>query len=108
MSTAPSPKPPARHPSSRRKGNAQLWARGLLALAGGYAVAAAWADGLARVLPGSAADAALAATMASFVVYALAAIWTYAARGPYRAALGLALATTVGAAPAALHALGAA
>ncbi len=108
MSTAPSPASPSRRTPSRGKGNALLWARGLLALIGGYAVAAAWADGLARVLPGSAADAALAATMASFVVYALAAIWTYAARNPYRAALGLALATAVGAAPAALHALGAA
>jgi len=106
MSTAPSPESPARRTPSRRKGNAQLWARGLLALIGGYVVAAVWADGLARVLPGNAADAALAATMASFVVYALAAIWTYAARGPFRAALGLALAIALGAAPAALHALG--
>lgn len=108
MSTAPSPVPPARRTTSRRQGNAQLWARGLLALIGGYAVSAAWADGLARILPGSAADAALAATMASFVVYALAAIWTYAARSTARAALGVALAFTVGTLPALLQTLGAA
>ncbi|WP_312319658.1 DUF3649 domain-containing protein [Stenotrophomonas sp.] len=106
MSIAPSPVSPARRTSSRRTGNAQLWARGLLALIGGYAVAAAWADGLARILPGNAADAALVATMASFVVYALAAIWTYAARSTARAALGVALAFATGALPAALHALG--
>ncbi len=106
MSTAPSPIPPARRTSSRRTGNAQLWARGLLALIGGYAVAAAWADGLARLLPGSTADAALVATMASFVVYALAAIWTYAARSTLRAVLGLITVIALGAAPTALHALG--
>ncbi len=106
MSTAPSPATPARRTSPRRKGNAQLWARGLLALIGGYAVAAAWADGLARVLPGSAADAALAATMASFVIYAMAAIWTYAARSTRRAALGLCISFSVGVLPATLHTLG--
>lgn len=97
---------PSRVPPARRKGNAQLWARGLLALIGGYAVAAAWADGLARLLPGSPADAALVATMACFVVYALAAIWAYAARSTPRAVLGLITAIALGAAPAALHALG--
>ncbi len=106
MSTAPSPASPVRRTTSRRKDNAQLWARGLLALIGGYAVAAAWADGLARLLPGSPADAALVATMASFVVHALAAIWTYAARSTLRAVPGLTAAITLGAAPAALHALG--
>ncbi|WP_282297532.1 hypothetical protein [Stenotrophomonas sp. PS02289] len=106
MSTAPSSVPPARRTSSRRTGNAQLWARGLLALIGGYAVAAAWADGLARMLPGDAADAALVATMASFVVYALAAIWTYAARSTLRAVLGLTTAIALGATPAVLHLLG--
>ena len=106
MSTVPSPIPPAPRIPSRRRGNAQLWARGLLALIGGYAVAAAWADGLARLLPGNPADAALVATMASFVVYALAAIWVYAARSTLRAVLGLTTAIALGAAPAALHALG--
>ncbi len=106
MSTVPPPIPPARRTSPRRKGNARLWARGLLALIGGYAVAAGWADGLARLLPGNPADAALVATMVSFVIYALAAIWTYAARSTPRAALGLTTAFALGAAPAALHALG--
>ncbi|WP_313455539.1 hypothetical protein [Stenotrophomonas sp.] len=106
MSSAPPPVSPARRSFPRRNGNAQLWARGLLALIGGYAVAAAWADGLARLLPGSPADAALVATMASFVVYALAAIWTYAARSTPRAVIGLTAAIALGVAPAALHALG--
>lgn len=108
MSTVPPHAPPVRRTTSRRKGNARLWARGLLALIGGYAVAAAWADGLARLLPGNPADSALVATMASFVVYALASIWVYAARSTVRAVMGLTAAIVLGAAPAALHTLGAA
>lgn len=99
---SPSPTVPAgatpRRASPRKAGNGVLWARGGLALLGGYAVAATWAAALARLLPGSLADAALAATMASFVIYTLAAIWAYAARSVARAAVGLALAAAVGAA----------
>lgn|GEM_PF-418722 len=97
---SPSPTVPAgatpRRASPRKAGNGVLWARGGLALLGGYAVAATWAAALARLLPGSLADAALAATMASFVIYTLAAIWAYAARSVARAAVGLALAAAVG------------
>lgn len=103
MSSVPPPSPPpaptapagraARRAAPRnRAANGLLWARGGLALLGGYAVAASWAAALARLLPGSLADAALAATMASFVIYTVAAIWTYAARSSTRAALGLAAA----------------
>lgn len=98
----PSPRPAAtvdaaaRRVSPRKAGNGALWARGVLALVGGYAVAASWAAALARALPGSLADAALAATMASFVVYAVAAIWAYAARSIMRAAAGLAVAGALG------------
>ncbi|MBK0024727.1 iron transporter [Stenotrophomonas sp. S48] len=74
---------------ARGNGHTLLWARGLLALLGGYAVAACWAAALARLLPGAKADATLVATMAAFVVYALAAIWAYAARSTLRAAVGL-------------------
>lgn len=74
---------------ARGNGHGLLWARALLALLGGYAVAACWAAALARLLPGAKADATLVATMAAFVVYALAAIWAYAARSTLRAAVGL-------------------
>lgn len=100
MSSPPPPAPSAttpagraaRRPAPRNRANGVLWARGGLALLGGYAVAASWAAALARLLPGSLADAALAATMASFVIYTVAAIWAYAARSSARAAFGLAAA----------------
>ncbi|MGY8564005.1 iron transporter [Paracidovorax citrulli] len=100
MPSSPPPSPtaptgrPARRAALRDRGNGVLWARGGLALLGGYAVAASWSAALARLLPGSLADAALAATMASFVIYTLAAIWAYAARSSARAAVGLAVAAT--------------
>lgn len=93
--TAPAGATPRRAPK-RKAGNGVLWARGALALLGGYTVAATWAAALARLLPGSLADAALVATMASFVIYTLAAIWAYAARSLARAAIGLALVACVG------------
>lgn len=105
MSTSPdplnsasaTPASPPRRAKARQGGNAVLWARGLLALVGGYAVAATWAVALARLLPGSLADAALVATMASFVIYTLAAIWAYAARSLVRASVGLLIAAAAGA-----------
>ncbi|WP_146033483.1 iron transporter [Stenotrophomonas sp. VV52] len=94
--TAPAASPPRRSATRKGGGNGVLWARGLLALLGGYAVAATWASALARLLPGSLADTALAATMASFVIYTLAAIWAYAARSSVRAAVGLAVVAALG------------
>lgn len=62
---------------------------------GGYAVAACWAAALARTLPGSRADATLTATMLSFVIYAVAAMAAFAARGPGRALAGLLVAAAL-------------
>lgn len=90
--------PPAKRLARGSGQTALLWARGSLALLGGYAVAACWAAALARLLPGATADATLVATMAAFVVYTLAAIWAYAARSTLRAALGLVIAGGAGAA----------
>lgn len=81
----------------RGTGHGLLWARGGLALLGGYAVAAFWAAALARLLPAATADATLVATMASFVIYTLAAIWAFAARSTWRATGGLLLAGVLGA-----------
>lgn len=99
MSTSSSSSPPVAVPAKRAvrgNGHRVLWARGGLALLGGYAVAATWAAALARLLPGGAADTALVATMLSFVVYTGAAIWSFAARSTGRAALGLVLAAALG------------
>lgn len=98
---APSSSSTAGTPAAKRmprgNGPALLWARGLLGLLGGYAVAACWAAALARLLPGAKADATLVATMSAFVVYVLAAIWAYAARSTLRATLGLVIAGGLGA-----------
>ncbi|WP_216821175.1 MULTISPECIES: hypothetical protein [unclassified Stenotrophomonas maltophilia group] len=98
---APSSSPAAGTAPAKRvprgNGHGLLWARGLLGLLGGYAVAAGWAAALARLLPGAKADATLVATMAAFVVYVLAAIWAYAARSTLRATLGLLVAGGLGA-----------
>lgn len=94
FSSPPSAVPAKR--AARGSSHGLLWARGGLALVGGYAVAATWAAGLARLLPGGAADTALVATMLSFVVYTGAAIWSFAARSTARAALGLLLAGALG------------
>ena len=74
-----------------------LWARGLFALVGGYAVAAAWAAALAGLLRRSLSDAALVATMTSFVIYTMAAIWAYAARTLLWAGSGLLAVAAAGA-----------
>jgi len=90
------PAKPAKR-TARGSGNGVLWARGGLALLGGYAVAALWAGALARLLPGAKADATLIATMASFVIYTLVAIWAFAASSTTRAALGIVLSGALGA-----------
>ncbi|MEG0185270.1 MAG: hypothetical protein RR704_17685 [Stenotrophomonas sp.] len=95
-SSSPAGSAPAKR-VARGSNHGLLWARGLLALLGGYAVAACWAAALARLLPAATADATLVATMLSFVVYALAAIWVYAARSTVHAGLGLLLAGGLGA-----------
>ena len=61
----------------------------------GYAVASLAAMALARLLPGERAEAAVAATLLAFVVYALAAMWAFAARSGWRALWSLAAAAAL-------------
>ncbi|MDR0441397.1 MAG: iron transporter [Candidatus Accumulibacter sp.] len=63
--------------------------RCLLAIFGGYGLAALASTALALALPLSRMDAVMAATMLSFVIYLLAVIWTFAAATPWRAGAGL-------------------
>lgn len=65
--------------------------RVLAALLGGYATTAAGTAALALYLPLSRIDATIAATLASFAVYALAIMWAFAARTAWRAWAGLLL-----------------
>lgn len=68
----------------------QLGVRALLAIVGGYVVAALGCIVLARVLPLDRVDAAVIATILSFSVYAAVAVWTFAAQHLSRALLGVA------------------
>lgn len=66
--------------------------RSLIAIFGGYVLAAAGATCLGYLLPAlgmTRLDAVLTATMLAFVVHACAAIWVFAAAGIWRAALGV-------------------
>lgn len=65
--------------------------RALAAILGGYGLAALSAAALAVFLPLSRADATLTGTMLSFLVYACAVVWVFAARTATRAWLGLLL-----------------
>lgn len=65
--------------------------RALAAIVGGYAVAALGAAALAVYLPLPRADAALTGTLLSFLIYAGAVIWVFAARDAGRAWLGVLL-----------------
>ncbi|MCJ2133226.1 iron transporter [Methylobacterium sp. J-026] len=62
-------------------------ARVLLAILGGYMIAALASGWLALVLPGPRAEAVSTATLASFAIMAAAVIWVFAARSLGRAAL---------------------
>jgi hypothetical protein len=70
-------------------------ARAAAALFGGYAVAALAGAALALYLPGPRSETALTGALASFAVYAGAAMWTFAARSAARAWGGLLLASAV-------------
>ncbi len=65
--------------------------RVLLAAVGGYTVAALATALLARLLPGSRAEAVSAATLVSFAIMAAMAIWVFAVRTIARAVVGLSL-----------------
>ncbi|MDO9401546.1 MAG: DUF3649 domain-containing protein [Polaromonas sp.] len=68
--------------------------RALAAILGGYGVAALSAAALAVCLPFASgmarSEAALTGTLASFIVFALAVMWVFAARTAVRAWSGLA------------------
>lgn len=70
-------------------------ARVLLAIVGGYAVAALASALLALILPGPRAEAVSAATIASFAIMAATIIWVFAARTVGRATFVLALVATL-------------
>ncbi|SNR79928.1 Protein of unknown function [Methylobacillus rhizosphaerae] len=61
----------------------------LAAVVGGYALTAAIAILLALVWPIPKAEAVLASTMLSFVIYAAVVIWVFATRSAARAWVGL-------------------
>ncbi len=70
--------------------------RAVAAIAGGYGVAALSAALLALCLPAAfgmaRSEAAMTGTLASFIVFAVAVMWVFAARTALRAWTGLAIA----------------
>lgn len=75
----------------RQRGRHRLsvLSRVLAAVFGGYAAATILAIALAAILPTSRADAVQTAGMLSFLFYAAAATWVFAARSPRQAWMGL-------------------
>lgn len=70
---------------------AQLSARLSAAAVGGYVLAHLLPLAVVALLPISRVDAVLAAAQASFAVYAVVIIWSFAARSAARAWMGLLL-----------------
>jgi|SRR5699024_10751588 len=68
----------------RGPGWLQVSARVAAALPGGYVAAVLATMLLARVLPMPRTEASMAATLASFAVYAAIALWAFAARSAVR------------------------
>lgn len=77
----------ARRGSWREKGG--VLSRLLAALLGGYALSAALAAALSLHLPLASSEAVLVGTMLSFLAYALAVMWAFAAPHALRAWSGL-------------------
>lgn len=69
----------------------EVLSRVVAAVIGGYALSAATAICLALLLPMARAEAVLAGTMLSFVIYVSAALWVFAAASATRAWIGLVL-----------------
>ncbi len=69
--------------------------RAIAAIGGGYLLAAAVTTVLSLVLPLSRSEAVVTATLLSFLVYACAAIWVFAAASAWRAWIGIAIPTVV-------------
>lgn len=92
MTAAPLPTraaKPAPHTSWRYR--LAVASRAVAAIAGGYALSALSATALALLLPLARAEAVIAATLASFVIYTCAVMWVFAARSAWRAWAGLAV-----------------
>lgn len=70
----------------------KLLSRSAAALLGGYALSYAASACLARILPLSAADAVIVATLPAFIFYTVAILWAFACRDALRAWAPLALA----------------
>ena len=67
--------------------------RVLAAVVGGYAAANAVAVGLAQIVPMSRGDAVMTGILLTYLVYAAAVVWVFAARSARRAWLGILLTT---------------
>jgi hypothetical protein len=94
------PAPASRLAALLMPGHAGRYRLGVLvrvvaAVPGGYALAALAAMLLSVTLPMVRVEAVLAATMASFTVYAAAIVWAFAARSALRACAGIALPAAV-------------
>lgn len=77
------------------KTNATFWptiSRITAALLGGYLFTYAFTAAAARLLPLAKVDALIAASLASFLIYALAILWAFACRSARQAWAGMALA----------------
>lgn len=72
-----------------------ILARSIAAIIGGYGLAASTTALLALLLPLSRADAVITATLLSFIVYACAVVWVFAAHTASRAWWGLIIAIAV-------------
>ncbi|GJE16085.1 iron transporter [Methylobacterium marchantiae] len=76
---------------SRGRYRVMVAARTLLAIFGGYGLAAIATAFLSLTLPLDRSEAVASATLASFAIMAGAVIWVFSARSLGRAAIGLAL-----------------
>ena len=77
---------------STSKGSHVL-SRVLAAVVGGYAAANVVAVGVAQILPMSRGDGVMTGILLTYLVYAAAVVWVFAARSARRAWLGILLTT---------------
>jgi hypothetical protein len=83
---------PQSHKAPTPRYRASVALRTLIAILGGYALAALMSAALAMWLPIARVEAALTATMAGLIIYPCAIMWCFAARSAARALAGLLLA----------------
>lgn len=83
---------PQSHKAPTPRYRAGVALRTLIAIIGGYALAALMSAALAVWLPIARVEAALTATMAGLIIYPCAIMWCFAARSAPRALAGLLLA----------------